>query len=217
MITLGLDSSEVHGGAALVKDGSLLGEALMEEPVRHSEELLPLVERLISSWGIERPEIAQVSVNRGPGSFTGLRIGIATAKGFGQALGIPVVGVDGTVAYRARVASARRVCVIIKNRRDLFYARWFSRGDLRGEEVEVLPRKELLTRLAHGKGITVIGSGGEELRPELERLVQVELAPRGLNRPSPAWIARLGERMRGDELYTLDPLYVEPAIKKLVS
>lgn len=218
MITLGLDSSEAHGGAALVSDGVLLGEALLEEPLRHSEELLPAVERLIASCGIDRRGIARVGVNRGPGSFTGLRIGLSTAKGFGQALGIPVFGVDGTLAYRTRVTS-RRVCVIVANRRDLFYVRYFAGGKPRGDEVEVLTGRELLDRLRReAKELTAVGSGAEVLRPELSELPRVRLAPPELNRPSPAWIARLGERMeRDDELYTLEPLYVEPAIRKLAA
>ena len=218
MITLGLDSSEAHGGAALVRDGVLLGEVLLEGPLRHSEELLPAGERLIDSCGIERREIARVSVNRGPGSFTGLRIGLSSAKGFGQALGIPVRGVDGTVAYRMRVAS-RRVCVIVANRRELFYVRWFAGEKPRDAGVRVLTRRELLDRLRQEtKELTAVGSGVEALRPELSEMPQVVLAPPELNRPSPAWIARLGEEMgEGDELYTLEPLYVEPAIRKLAA
>ncbi len=218
MITLGLDSSEAHGGVALVSDGALLGEVLLEEPLRHSEELLPAVERLIDSCGIEREGIARVSVNRGPGSFTGLRIGLSSAKGFGQALGIPVFGVDGTVAYRTRVTS-RRVCVIVANRRELFYVQWFVGEKPRGDAVRVMTGRELLDRLSREtKELTAVGSGVEVLRPELSELLQVKLAPPELNRPSPAWIARLGEGVEGDdELYTLEPLYVEPAIRKLAA
>ncbi len=214
MITLGLDSSEARGGVALVEDGALLGETLLEGPLRHSEELLPAVKRLIDSCGVDRREITRVSVNRGPGSFTGLRIGLSMAKGLGQALGIPVFGVDGTVAYRARVTS-RRVCVIIVNRRNLLYVRWFAGEKPRSGEVEILTDRELVDRLKREmKELTVVGSGAEVLRTELSKLPQVVLAPTELNQPSPAWIARLGEGMQGDsELYTLEPMYVEPAIR----
>ncbi len=214
MITLGLDSSEARGGVALIEDGNLLGETLLEGPLRHSEELLPAVEELIGSCGVDRRGIARVCVNRGPGSFTGLRIGLSTAKGFGQALGIPVFGVDGTVSYRARVTS-RRVCVVIVNRRNLLYVRWFTGGKPRPDEVEILTTQELVARLSRErKELIVVGSGVEVLRSELSELPQVVLAPVELNQPSPAWIARLGEGIEGDdELYTLEPMYVEPAIR----
>ncbi len=213
MITLGVDSSEVYGGAAIINDNCLLGEELMEEPLRHSEELLPVVERLLDTCGVDRTMVGRVSVNRGPGSFTGLRIGIASAKGFAQALGIPVVGIDGTLAYRIQVSDARRVCVIIKNRRDLFYARWFT--DMRPlGEVKVIARDELLRKLSQSsKGVTVVGSGVDDLASAWDEFPQLTVAAHELNRPSPEWVARLGQT-GNDELYSLDPIYVEPAIVK---
>ncbi len=213
MITLGIDSSEAEGGVALIRDGMVLGEERFSERLRHSEELLPAVNRLTDSCGIGLDEIARVCVNRGPGSFTGLRIGLATAMGFSQARGIPVTGVDGTLAYRARV-KAHRVCVIIVNRRDLFYARWFS-GERASGDVEVVTRDDIVSRLsAERRGIVVVGSGAEALRDELSSLPAVEVAPPEANRVSSVWIARLGEE-KGDEneLLTLEPLYVEPAIR----
>ena len=216
MITLGVDSSEVYGGAALIEDGRLLGEMWMDEPLRHSEELLPLVAQLFDACGIDRTLVNRVSVNRGPGSFTGLRIGIATAKGFAQALGIPVVGVDGTIAYRARLPETDRVCVIVKNRRDLFYVRWFIGMRPKGE-VTVATRVELLRKLSRLSGpVTVVGSGAEELMSEWDKFPQVTVAASAFNRPSPEWVARLGQT-GADELYSLDPVYVEPAIVRLVS
>lgn len=216
MITLGVDSSEAYGGAAVIDDDRPLGEELMKEPLHHSEELLPLVERLLDSCGIDRTMVRRVSVNRGPGSFTGLRIGIASAKGFAQALGIPVVGIDGTLAYRARVNDAERVCVVIKNRRDLFYVRWFVGMRPRGE-VKVIARDELLRELNQlSNGVTVVGSGVEDLASVWDEFPRLTVAARALNRPSPEWVARLG-RAGNDELYSLDPIYVEPAIVKLVS
>ncbi len=213
MITLGMDSSEAYGGAALVDDGQLIAEAFMEQPLRHSEELLPLVGQLLTAHDIERTAIGRVAVNRGPGSFTGLRIGIATAKGFAHALGLPVAGVDGTRVYRERVPAARRVCVIIKNRRDLFYVQWFTGADPHGD-IRVISRDELLAELGQlTREVTVVGSGVDEIDCDWREFPYVTVAASAVNRPSPEWVARLGQS-GPDELYGLDPVYVEPALGK---
>ncbi len=213
MITLGIDSSEAYGGAALIDDGRLIGEAFMEQPLRHSEELLPLVSRVLTAHNIERTAIKRVAVNRGPGSFTGLRIGIATAKGLAHALGIPVTGVDGSRVYRERVPDARQACVIIKNRRDLFYVQWFTGADPRGD-VRVISRDELLAELGRvTREVTVVGSGVDGIDCDWCEFPYVTVAASAVNRPSPEWVARLGQT-GPDELYSLDPVYVEPALVK---
>ena len=218
MLTLGIDTSEARGGVALREGGRLLGEAMMEASLHHAEELLPLLARLLDECDREKAQVRRVSVNRGPGSFTGLRIGLATAKGLCQSLGIPLVGIDGTVAYRARLDIEGRVCVLVPNRRDLFYVRWFSGARALGEVV-VLSGSDVLTRISEGKRpLVAIGSGVELLRQRLGECALVQIAPEKLNRPSPAWIARLGEDENSrDQLYDLEPTYVEPALVKTMS
>lgn len=217
MITLGIDTSEVWGGIALRQGDTLLGEGMMKERLHHAEELLPLIARLLEECGLNKDQIGLVSVNCGPGSFTGLRIGLATAKGICQSLGVPLVGVDGTVAYRARLGAKGRVCVLILDRRDLFYVRWFSGMRALGE-VAVQSSADLLARLSEKrKELIVVGSGVEPLREELQGCALAKIAPQELNRPSPAWIARLGEKTyTQDQLYEVEPTYVEPALVKTI-
>ena len=215
MITLGIDTSEAWGGVALCQGGTLRGERMMEERLHHAEGLLPLMERLLDECGLNKDQIGLVSVNRGPGSFTGLRIGLATAKGVCQALGIPLVGVDGTVAYRVRLDATGRVCVLIPDRRDLFYVRWFSGLRALGE-VRIRSGADLLAQLSEErKELVAVGSGAQRLRAKLEGCPLVRLAPQKLNRPSPTWIARLGEETyTQDQLYEVEPIYVEPVLVK---
>jgi tRNA threonylcarbamoyladenosine biosynthesis protein TsaB len=123
MLTMGVDTAEPLGGVSLYEVGIVAEERLMEAPLRHAESLIPLIKRLLVECARSLGEIERVSVNRGPGSFTGLRIGLASAKGLCQALGVALVGVDGTVAYRSRLPEERRVCVVLRSRRDLFYVR----------------------------------------------------------------------------------------------
>ena len=215
MITLGVDTSVSLGGVALWGDGEGVAEMMMESPLSHAEELLPLLLRLLEQCDLERDEIDLVSVNVGPGSFTGLRIGLATAKGFCQALGVPLVGIDGTFAYRARLDAKERVGVLLRNRRDLLYARWFVGLKPQGETM-VLPVGKAWERLVgKRKDVTIIGDGALALRDLLGEAPWVRLASAEMHVPSPMWIARLGEEGdRKDRLYDLEPAYVEPILFK---
>jgi tRNA threonylcarbamoyladenosine biosynthesis protein TsaB len=200
---------------ALWRDGEGWAEMMMESPLSHAEKLLPLILRLLEQCGLERDEIDLVSVNVGPGSFTGLRIGLATAKGFCQALGIPLVGVDGMFAYRARLDAKERVCVLLRNRRDLLYAQWFVGMKPQGETV-VLPAAKAGERLvSERKDVMIIGDGVFAVRDLLGEAPWVKLASAKMHVPSPMWIARLGEEGdRKDRFYDLEPAYVEPILFK---
>ena len=171
--------------------------------------------RLFERCGLERDEIDLVSVNVGPGSFTGLRIGLATAKGFCQALGIPLVGIDGTFAYRARLDAKERVCVLLRNRRDLLYARWFVGMKPHGETVVLTSAKAWERLVSERKDVTIIGDGALAMSDHLGEAQWVRFASAEMHASSPMWIARLGEEGdRKDRLYDLEPAYVEPILFK---
>jgi len=218
MITLGIDTSAAGGGVALCKDEETLTEVMMESPLQHAEELLPLIDVTLARHALSIRDVNLVSVNSGPGSFTGLRIGLATAKGICQAAGIPLVGIDGWSVYRARIVSNEhtRVCVVIENRRDLYYAQWFA-GDRSLHRAEVISGDELVERIcAENRLLRVIGSGVAGLRDRLGECAFAECAPDELNRQSAASIAQLGMRsFSQDQLYNLEPAYVEPVLARM--
>ena len=80
MITLALDSSGKAAGVALLREEELIYEAYLNNGLTHSETLLPMVQRAFETTGTALPEIGLLAVGAGPGSFTGLRIGLALAK-----------------------------------------------------------------------------------------------------------------------------------------
>ena len=84
MVILGIESSAVSASAALVKDGKLLSEAFLNVGLTHSVTLLPLIRQVVEGAGLAVSDIDAVAVSNGPGSFTGVRIGVATAKGIAQ-------------------------------------------------------------------------------------------------------------------------------------
>lgn len=101
MVILGIESSAVSVSAALVKDGKLLSEAFLNVGLTHSVTLLPLIKQASEGAGLTPEEIDAVAVSNGPGSFTGVRIGVATAKGIAQPTGkkcVPVSTLE-AIAY----------------------------------------------------------------------------------------------------------------------
>jgi tRNA threonylcarbamoyladenosine biosynthesis protein TsaB len=92
-VILAIETSGEGGGAAILNAGEVVAEAEVSGPRTHGAELMPCVDRTIADAKLSRSQIDIVAVNCGPGSYTGLRIGIATASAIGFALGKPVVGV----------------------------------------------------------------------------------------------------------------------------
>jgi len=95
--------------AAGTPDGALLDADAFEGRYRHSQELLPAVERLLALAGLRLPDLAGVIVGTGPGAFTGLRVGIATAKTLAHELRVPVVGIATSEALLAAADGAARL------------------------------------------------------------------------------------------------------------
>jgi len=220
MTTLGLETAEAIGGAAVWGDGGLLAEMWLERPLEHAEGLVPLIERLLASCDVQRGDLRRISVNRGPGSFTGLRIGLATAKGLCGALEVPLIGIDGPAAYRSRVVGEGRVCVVVPDRRDRYYVQRFSATRPLGP-VRILTASELEQLLATVRAEEmVVGSGVPRLATVLRRAAErsggrLRFADEAMTRPSAAAIARLGyEADARDDVYRLEPMYVEPLLAR---
>lgn len=101
MVILGIESSAVSASAAVIRDGKLLSEAFLNVGLTHSVTLLPLIKQVSEGAGLSPEEIDAVAVSNGPGSFTGVRIGVATAKGIAQPTGkkcVPVSTLE-AIAY----------------------------------------------------------------------------------------------------------------------
>lgn len=94
MIILGIESSAVSAGAAVVKDGKLIGETYLNTGLTHSETLLPLVESCLKSVKLTPADVDAYAIAAGPGSFTGVRIGISAVKGLVFEKEIPVYGIS---------------------------------------------------------------------------------------------------------------------------
>lgn len=131
MLILAIDTSTIAAGAAVVGDDKLYGEIFTDYKLKHSEKLLPLVDHLLSDLRLKIEDIDVFAVGAGPGSFTGIRIGAATAKGFAHALNKPLVGVSSLEACAyGQAYFPGYICPIFDAQKNEVYTALFSfRGD----------------------------------------------------------------------------------------
>ena len=127
MRILGIDSSAKSASAAYVKDETLVASYFQNSGLTHSKTLLPMIEDMLKNNGIMADDIDMFAVSHGPGSFTGLRIGISTVKGMAFSKNMPAVGVSTleATAYSAPQMDAV-LCVVMDARAGQVYAALFD-------------------------------------------------------------------------------------------
>jgi tRNA threonylcarbamoyladenosine biosynthesis protein TsaB len=108
MLVMGIDTSTMQGGVALLSEQGLVSEYTLNVKATHTERLLPLIDRALQDAGITLGQVDGLAVAVGPGSFTGLRIGLSTAKGLAVATGKALVGVSTLEAISIVPCSATR-------------------------------------------------------------------------------------------------------------
>ena len=150
MNVLAVESSGMVAAVALAREGKLVGEYYLDHERTHSQHLMPLIDQLLYGVGIKLSDIDVFAASKGPGSFTGLRIGIATVKGLAQAVDKPVLGVatlDG-LAYNL-ISREGLICPIMDARREqVFTSIYRSKGDLkRLDDYMAIPVVELIQKL----------------------------------------------------------------------
>ena len=219
MRLLALETSTLAGGVALLDGDRLVAEYVLDVSVTHSERLVASVDRVLGDAGWGRGDLAALAVSIGPGSFTGLRVGVSTAKGLAVALGIPIAAVPTLDAMAAGVPWAMLpVCPVLDARKGEVYAslyRWEAGGHRREWDYEALAPDELGARLDRlGSPVIVCGDGAASVRATVARLL-----PSPARVPSPATVGALGmERLRlGDVVKPADlvPLYLRPSEAEL--
>jgi tRNA threonylcarbamoyladenosine biosynthesis protein TsaB len=166
---LAVDTATEALGLAL-RSGEHTRVELIQAGFRHSETLLPHVRRLLADEGLRAGDLELIVCSLGPGSFTGIRIGLAAVKGLGFAArpgGIPLVGVSTLegLAWRHRRASIP-VAAVNASLRRAFHAGVFLGGLLQGEYQEA-ELEELAVRLAAHPALALTGSGAEGLYEKL--------------------------------------------------
>lgn len=129
MNILSIDTSSNICGIALLKNTKLIKEISQNNGLTHSETLMPLIKDLFSSQNLQLKDIDLIVCDKGPGSFTGIRIGIATAKGFSDSLNINSIGISSLEALAYNVKENGVICSLINAKNDNVYVGIFENID----------------------------------------------------------------------------------------
>lgn len=203
MKLLAIDSSGLVASVAVAEDDRLLGEYTIDRGKTHSESLLPMIAAVLDMLELEVSDMDAIAVSSGPGSFTGLRIGAATAKGLAFAKDIPIVPVPTLDALAYTQWQARGiVCPLMDARRNQTYTglyRFDDVGDLVSVQAAcVVPVSDIILAVNELKeSVIFLGDGVPVFRERIEMDCKVPylFAPLNGNRQHASAVAALGMKL----------------------
>lgn len=227
MYVLGIESATPVAAVALAGDGGILAERMVLNKRTHSVNLLPMIKAVLEESGIDRSSLTGIAVSGGPGSFTGLRIGMSTAKALAMVWGMPVVGISTleTLAYPL-AGHGNLLCPVLNARKNEVYTAVYECAGpdmicLSGP-MAVRPGELAENLLKLDRPVTFLGDGvpvyGSALKAVLGDLAR--FAPLAANFPRGAAVAELGliafRAGRGTDPMTLRPEYIRPSEAEIV-
>lgn len=199
MLVLGIETSTPAASVGLMDDENLIAEVVFSGQMNLAEQLAPRIEELLAREGIRLTDMDGIAVSLGPGSFTGLRIGVATAKTLAHAVGLPIVGIPTADAVAEALAwsGAELIHVVLPAWRDRYWlASYLREADgcpKRIEEPRLVESSRLVDRLdeaSHSKTLvagTVPASAKDEVGSKFGD--QTSFAPGFLSIPRASMVA----------------------------
>ncbi len=177
MRILALDTSSLVASAAILEDEKLLGEMTINHPKTHSQKLMPIIEALTKSLGLKVKDMDMIAVAGGPGSFTGVRIGLSAAKAFAQPFDLPLVMVSSLKGLAYNLPGYEGIiCPILDARRGQVYAaayRWQSESLITVVPDQAIQLEDLLVKFkeGHAQRIVFLGDAAPKYREEIYKVL----------------------------------------------
>lgn len=196
MLVLGIDTATPQVGCAIGGHEGVLASFHSARDRRHAEMLVPAIDFVRRAARVELDEIGAIAIDNGPGLFTGLRVGVSTAKAMASALRVPVVCVSSLdlLAFPVRWTNRVIASVVDARRGEVFFAfyRQVPGGIQRLSEPRVGTPEELCSEmLASGVEVLAVGDGALRYRSQLDELIRIEVAEAGLAYPSASSLVQL--------------------------
>ena len=217
MIVLGIETATARAGCAIGGVEGVLASMQVTRSRRHAETLVPAIRFTCEVAQISLAEVRVIAVDIGPGLFTGLRVGMATANGLAQALGLPMIGLSSLdlLAFPLRHTSRLIVAVIDARRDELYTAAYRAThgGVQRVAEPRLVTPDALAADLqAAGERILAVGDGAERYAELFGSVDGVELAGVGAAHPTAEALVELAHPIAVREEYVsalqIRPLYL---------
>ena len=218
MSILAIDTATQVSSVAVLKEGRLLAELTMQGKLTHSETLLPHIEQVLKMAAVAKEELTGIAVSNGPGSFTGLRIGLAAAKAMSYVLGIPLVGVSTlqALAYQLPTPGVRVMCLLDAQKGNAYVEsyRWENNSLQVVDSVQVAKITDIVAACANmNEQVILLGDAVQKkVAGKLELPANVSVAPPHIVMPRAACVAMLGQAKllagEKDNVMDLEPVYI---------
>ncbi|MDD4169004.1 MAG: tRNA (adenosine(37)-N6)-threonylcarbamoyltransferase complex dimerization subunit type 1 TsaB [Desulfotomaculaceae bacterium] len=227
MYVLGIESATPVAAVAVAGNGGILAERMVMNKRTHSVNLLPMIKAVLEDAEIDPGHLTGIAVSGGPGSFTGLRIGMSTAKTLAQVWGLPVVGISTLKTLAHPLAGhGRLVCPVLNARKNEVYTAVFDCSGLTQTQLlssMATPIEVLINILLdYNRPVTFLGDGVPKYLPRLKAgLAHLAwFAPMTAGYPRGAAVAELGLQAfrdgRGISALQLQPEYIRPSEAEVV-
>ena len=165
MKILALDTSCKTAMAVITDNGKIIAGIQLHDEKTHSVKLLPAIEYILSAAGLKENELDAIAVTNGPGSYTGLRIGVTTAKTYAYTLNIPVIGINSLEALAAsvNVGNDNIICPLIDARNTRVYAAAYQNGHeiLKTTPIECYEFCKILKEKYPNNTLLLVGDGAK--------------------------------------------------------
>lgn len=218
MKILGIDTSTMAANVAVLEDDKLICEYTINTKKTHSQKLMPMIENILKLSDLDIKEIDAIAICVGPGSFTGLRIGMATAKAMAHVNNIPLIGVNSLEILGANMDLCNRnICSILDAQRNQVYMNKYILKDDKITELEEISIKaidELLEEISSSnEDWVLVGEAVYKYKEKIEEISNITI-------PSPAnnitkastlcFVAR-DKMLANDQVYNcynINPMYI---------
>ncbi|MEG0249654.1 MAG: tRNA (adenosine(37)-N6)-threonylcarbamoyltransferase complex dimerization subunit type 1 TsaB [Peptostreptococcus sp.] len=218
MNILGFDTSTKAASVALLKDDTLVGEILINDKRTHSQKLMPMLESLFKLADITANDIDLLAVCIGPGSFTGLRIAMASVKAMAHAKDLKIVAVDSLESLAFNIADVDKKIIPILDAQGskVYTASYKSEGSelIKLEEIEVLDIDDLLEKIEkNGEKTILLGEGVYKYREKIENnsLVSIPSPDKNISKASSVCAIALEKYRKNIDIHThydILPMYI---------
>jgi tRNA threonylcarbamoyladenosine biosynthesis protein TsaB len=224
LVLLAIETSGLCGSIALVTGRECLAEYSLQSRLTHSRRLMAGIEWLLAEAGLVWGQIGGIAVSLGPGSFTGLRIGLSTAKGLVMATGVPLLGVSALDGLAAQLAHAAvPICPVLDARKKEVYAGFYRcrSGGVSEKTGDSMVLSPAALAAMISEPTLLVGDGAaaykEFFRERLGEMALFPPAPIYFSRAAAIGLLALGKLARGEVLdpATVVPIYIRASEAEL--
>lgn len=224
MLVLGIETSTPQASVAIGSEQGIVASALVSRGGTYNEFLLPAIRFCLDQSGIGFRNIGGIAVSLGPGLYTGMRVGVSTAKALAQALAVPIVGMASLdlLAFEVRY-TPKTICAALDARRnEVFHAVYKASpgGIQRMSQYRISRPEQLAVGLeSRPEEVLLVGSGALLYRKHFEDIAVVELGSMSQSFPNARALVELSlprmHREEFDSLYDLKPLYLRQSAQRI--